>query len=94
MTDAMTGPWLIVKWVGLGVTLCYMALFVVAMWRFRGRLHRIRSTATLPIVLGNFVLLIPPWLFMKAEVTRRMFRRRPTDFHIRYGSFGEGCGKG
>ena len=69
----MTGPWLIVKWAGIGVLSCYVLLLAFAIMRFRGTLTRMRSALFVPIMLGNFVSLTLPWLFMKAEVTRICF---------------------
>jgi hypothetical protein len=65
----LTGPWLIVKWTGVGISLTYVALLVVAIRRFGSRLSRMRS-ALAPMVLGNLVSFCLPWIFMKAEVTR------------------------
>ena len=72
VVGVMTGPWLIVKWVGIGILSSYLVLLVLAIRRFRSRLSRMRA-ALLPIVLGNFVSLTLPWVFMKAEVTRICF---------------------
>jgi hypothetical protein len=69
----MTGPWLIVKWAGIGILSFYVVLIVFAIVRFRDRLSRMRSTLFVPIILGNFVWLTLPWLFMEAEVTRICF---------------------
>jgi hypothetical protein len=68
----MTGPWLIVKWAGVGVLSIYVVLLIVAIRRFGSRLPGMRSVAV-PIVLGNFVSFGLPWIFMKAEVTRICF---------------------
>ena len=68
----MTGPWLIVKWAGIGILLSYLTLLIFAILRFRSRLIRMRF-AFAPIVLGNFVSLSLPWIFMKAEITRICF---------------------
>ncbi len=68
----MRGPWLIVKWAGIGILLSYLALLIFAIFRFRSRLVRMRL-AYVPIVLGNFVSLSLPWIFMKAAVTRICF---------------------
>ncbi len=73
VVGVMTGPWLIVKWIGIAVLLSYTALLVVAIRRFRDRLTRMRSSLSWPIVIGNFISLTLPWLFMKAEVTRTCF---------------------
>jgi hypothetical protein len=69
----MTGPWLIVKWAGVGVLLFYLLLLIHAMRRYRDRLSGMRAALFMPIVIGNFVSLTLPWIFMKAEVTRICF---------------------
>jgi len=71
VVGVMTGPWLIVKWMGIAALLSYTALLVVAIRRFRDRLTL--SSLSWPIVIGNFISLTLPRLFMKAEVTRTCF---------------------
>jgi len=73
VVGAMTGPWLMVKWAGIGILLLYVVLIVLAIVRFRDKLSRMRSALFVPIVLGNFVSLTLPWLFVKAEATRICF---------------------
>ena len=55
MTSAMTGSWLIVKWAGIAVTACYLALLFGVFWRFRSKLFQLRLGLILPVILGNFV---------------------------------------
>ena len=73
VVGVMTGPWLIVKWAGIGVLSFYLVLLVVAIRRYRSKLSRMRSALYVPIVVGNFISLSLPWLFMKAAVTRICF---------------------
>jgi hypothetical protein len=73
VVGVMTGPWLIVKWVGVGVLLFYLLLLMHAMRRYRDRLSGMRATLYMPLVVGSFVSLTLPWIFMKAEVTRICF---------------------
>ncbi len=67
------GPCLIVKWVGIGTLLLYLASLVVAIWQFRGKLSRLRFGLFAPLVVGNFVGLSLPWIFEEAVVTRICF---------------------
>ena len=69
----MTGPWLVVKWIGIAILLFYLALLVVAIWRYRRKLTRFRSGLFLPLVVGNFVGLSVPWIFEEVVLTRVCF---------------------
>ncbi len=73
MTGVMTGPWLIVKSVGIAILLLYLVLVVVATWRFRGKLSRLRFGLFAPLVVGNFVGLSIPWIFEEVVLTRICF---------------------
>jgi len=71
MISAMTGSWLIVKWIGIAVGMGYMALLVVVLLRFRGRLSQLRPTLILPVVIGSFVGEAVPNLFFENVPVRR-----------------------
>ncbi|MGA7970201.1 MAG: hypothetical protein WB983_16340 [Terriglobales bacterium] len=43
------------KWAGIAVTACYLALLFGVFWRFRSRLFQLRLGLILPVVFGNFV---------------------------------------
>jgi len=59
----MTGSWLIVKWAGIAVLAFYLALLVISLGFFRGRLPRAAFVRSfVPVVLGNFVSLSGPSL--------------------------------
>ncbi len=70
---AMTGSWLIVKWIGMAVLALYLVLLLVAAWLYRNRLSQLRGGLYLPIVLGNFISLSVPWIFDNVAVTRACF---------------------
>jgi hypothetical protein len=69
----MTGSWLILKWVGVAVLALYLVLILVAVWRYRAQLSRLRSELYLPMILGNFVSLSVPSVFESVAVTRVCF---------------------
>ena len=69
----MTGSWLIVKWAGMAVLAFYLVLILAAIWRFRGKLARLRSELILPMILGNFISLTVPSIFEDVVVTRVCF---------------------
>ena len=73
MTGVMTGPWLIVKWIGIAVLMLYLVLMLVAIWRFRVKLSRMRIGFYMPMILGNFVSLSVPSIFENVIVTRSCF---------------------
>jgi hypothetical protein len=66
----MTGPWFIVKWTGIAVLLCYLALFVVVVRRRRRESPRVAPSAVMPLIVGNFIALCLPWIFESASFTR------------------------
>ena len=70
---AMTGSWLIVKWIGISVAVAYLVLLVVVYVRFRDDLSRLRRWLILPGVLGVFVLDTVPSVFEDVTVTRICF---------------------
>jgi len=69
----MTGSWLIVKWVGMTILALYLVLILVATWRLRGKLSRLRSEIYLPMILGNFISLSVPSIFENVAVARVCF---------------------
>ena len=69
----LTGPWLIAKWAGIAILSAYLVLLIFAIARFRGKLSQLRFALVVPLVLGNFVGLSLPWLFMNAAFTRICF---------------------
>jgi hypothetical protein len=73
MTSAMTGSWLIVKWVGIAVTASYFALLLVVFWRFRRRSSRLRAGVILPVVVVNFIDMGVADIFQSVSVTRACF---------------------
>ncbi len=73
MIHAMTGPWLIVKWAGITILSCYLALIVVVFWRFWGKVSQLRPGLAWPIVLGNFVGQSLPWIFDNVVFARVCF---------------------
>jgi hypothetical protein len=73
VAGVMTGPWLIVKWMGIAVLVSYMALLLLAIWKVRGRFGRLRFGLFVPLVLGEFIGLSLPGIFEKAAVTRMCF---------------------
>ena len=73
MTGVMTGPWLIAKWVGIAVLAVYLVLILVAIWRFRTKLSRMRSGFYMPMIIGNFVSLSVPAIFENVVVSRFCF---------------------
>jgi hypothetical protein len=73
MTSAMTGSWLIVKWVGIAVTIGYLALLVLVFVRFRSRSSGLRPGVIWPVVIGNFVGTGVADIFENVLVTRACF---------------------
>jgi hypothetical protein len=69
----MTGPWLIVKWLGIAILSLYLALLIAVFWRFRGRRSRIRQGAFLPIYVGGFIGGTVPWIFGNVVFARVCF---------------------
>jgi hypothetical protein len=50
--QAMTGPWLMVKWVGISIDAAYLLTLLVVFGRFRRDLSRLRGGLILPVVVG------------------------------------------
>ncbi len=69
----MTGSWLIVKWAGIGILVLYLVLILMAIWRFRAKLSRLRSEVYWPMILGNFISLSAPTILENVAVTRMCF---------------------
>jgi hypothetical protein len=69
----MTGPCLIVKWLGIGILLLYLGSLVVAIWVSRGKVSRLRFGLVAPLVIGNFVGLSLPSIFEEVALTRICF---------------------
>jgi hypothetical protein len=69
----MTGPWLIVKWVGISISAAYLLLMVLVFVRFRRDLSRLRRGLTLPAVLGVFISVSVPSVFEDVLVSRLCF---------------------
>jgi hypothetical protein len=70
---AMTGPWLMVKWLGISIAAAYMLALVVVVIRFRRDLSRLRGGLILPAVLGVFISVSVPAIFEDVTVTRICF---------------------
>ena len=70
---AMTGSWLIAKWIGISIAVAYWVLVVIVYVRFRNDLSRLRRWLILPAVLGGFVLNAVPSVFEDVTVTRICF---------------------
>ena len=70
---AMTGPWLMVKWIGLAIAATYLVLLVVVFVRFRRDLSRLRRWLIWPTVLGVFISVSVPGIFEDVMFTRICF---------------------
>jgi len=70
---AMTGSWLIVKWVGISITAGYLVLLLVVVMRFRRDLSRLRGGLILPAVLGVFISVSVPSIFEDVMIARICF---------------------
>ncbi|MGA8154119.1 MAG: hypothetical protein WB952_24430 [Terriglobales bacterium] len=70
---AMTGSWLIVKWMGISIAAVYLMLLLVVYMRFRRDLSRLRSGLILPAVLGVFISVSVPSIFEDVVITRVCF---------------------
>jgi hypothetical protein len=70
---AMTGSWLIVKWVGISIQVGYLMLLLVVFVRFRRDLSRLRGGLILPAVLGVFISAGVPSIFEDVVITRICF---------------------
>jgi hypothetical protein len=71
--NAMTGSWLIVKWVGISITAAYLLLMVLVCIRFRRDLSRLRHGLILPAALGVFISVSVPSIFGDVIVARTCF---------------------
>ena len=71
--NAMTGSWLIVKWVGISISAAYLLLMVVVFIRFRRGLSLLRHGLILPAALGVFISTGVPSIFENVMVTRVCF---------------------
>ncbi len=67
----MMDSWLIVKWLGIAVLCAYLVLMLVAIYRFRAKLARLRSAVYLPLIFGNLVGLSLPGI-LESVVFRRV----------------------
>jgi hypothetical protein len=70
---AMTGPWLMVKWVGISINAAYVLILLVVVRRFSRELSRLRGGLILPVVLGVFISVTVPSIFEDVVVTRICF---------------------
>jgi hypothetical protein len=70
---AMTGSWLIMKWVGISTAAAYLMLLIVVVMRFRRDLSRLRSRLILPAVFGVFISVSVPSIFEQVMITRICF---------------------
>ncbi len=71
--NAMTGSWMIVKWVGISITAAYLLLMVLVAIRFRRDLSRLRHGLILPAVFGVFISVSVPSIFEDVMVARICF---------------------
>ena len=69
----MTGSWLIVKGVGIGVQVAYLVVLLAVFWQFRRELARVRFRWVVPVIVGNFVALSVPWIFQNVVISRACF---------------------
>ena len=70
---AVTGSWLIVKWLGLLILLTYVVLLLIALWQFRERWSRKRAWLVVPLILGSFLSLSVPSIFESVTFSRVCF---------------------
>jgi hypothetical protein len=70
---AMTGSWLLAKWIGLVVIAVYATLTLFVLIRFRRDFSRLRPGLILPIIVGNFVSISLPMIFENVVFTRVCF---------------------
>jgi len=70
---AITGSWLLVKWMGIAVSAAYLALISFVLIRFYRDISRLRAGLILPIILGNFVWISLPSIFENVVFTRVCF---------------------
>jgi hypothetical protein len=70
---AMTGSWLIVKWLGISIEAAYLMLVLVIFMRCRRDLSRLRGGLILPAVLGVFVSVSVPSISEDVTTTRICF---------------------
>jgi hypothetical protein len=70
---AMTGPWLIVKWVGISVSAAYLVLLLVVFVRFRHNWARLRRWLIWPALCGVFISVSFPSIFEDVTVARVCF---------------------
>jgi hypothetical protein len=70
---ALTGPWLMVKWVGVSIAYAYLVLLLTVFIRFRRDLTRLRRWLIWPAVLGVFISSSVPYIFQDVTVTRVCF---------------------
>ncbi len=73
VTAVMTGRWLVVKWVGVAISLIYVVLAVEWILRFRWKSPRQRFGSLWPMTAGTFVGLVGPWIFERVLLTRICF---------------------
>ncbi len=71
--NAMTGSWLMVKWVGILIAVAYLVLLSLVFVRFRRDLSRLRRGLILPAVLGVFISVSVPSIFEDVVITRICF---------------------
>jgi hypothetical protein len=70
---AMTGPWLIMKWVGISIDAAYLMLLVVVVMRFRRDLSRLKGGLIWPAVLGVFISVSVSSIFEDVTIARICF---------------------
>jgi hypothetical protein len=73
VTGVMTGPWLLVKWAGIAVLLCYLVLSAVVCWRRRRKSSRLPYGLIGPLIVGNVVAFSLPWIFEDVVFARICF---------------------
>ena len=61
------------KWLGIALLACFVGLVLLVIKRLHASRRNLLRKLYLPLIAGNFIALVVPWIFMNAWMTRVCF---------------------